>query len=179
MDENGKFNFLLVCYHLLNNILAYTSCLWFIFTLVQFTAPDQTCDAMLQLFSACPNYGITIAVIYLLNNSIQYYICYKYAVTNERIKVATGKMITDSSAKADTEMSFYQSNLDYEELLQNADVRDHLRKGLSEQDPMAQIVMCMFTSNLKISGYSVEQEPLTLTSSSDNSATLQQSNYLS
>ena len=88
---------------------------------------------------------ITSEVFSFADQCLTYFICYEYAVINGRIKVATGNLITDTIA--DTKESFYQSLIDSDELLKDENVRDYLRKGLSEQNPMAQIMMRVFISN--------------------------------
>ena len=59
--------------------------------------------------------------------------------------MTTGKLILES-VTSDSDLSFDQSIISFDDMLANANVREYLLKGLSEQDPMAQIMMCMFTS---------------------------------
>ena len=66
-----------------------------------------------------------------------YFMCYKYAATNKRIKVLTGRMLTAYSNNDALANSQYESKVCYDELMKDIHVRDYLRKDLSEQDPMA------------------------------------------
>ena len=85
----------MICCHLLMNTLQYFNILELIFDIIKITAPNLTCDDMLAVYFIMPYHFIGVSVLALVDQSLTYYICYKYGVINERIQVTTGRMIEE------------------------------------------------------------------------------------
>ena len=65
------------------------------YDIIKLTAPNLTCDDMLAVVFIMPYHFIGVSVLALIDQSLTYFICYKYGVINERIQVTTGRIIED------------------------------------------------------------------------------------
>lgn len=116
IHNNGSINVWMICCHLFINGLQYFNQLSVFYVYIAYTAPNLTCNKFLYIFANLPRFFIATFVFALVDQCMTYFVCYKYAVVNKSIKVATGKMIADKIAD-DTDDSLDQSQIGSNELL--------------------------------------------------------------
>jgi hypothetical protein len=92
VDKDGKFNYLMLAYHLCMNVLQFSNLILFCNFLVALTKPNQSCFSVLNLYLTAPYHYMSIFILAMIDQCMSYFMCYKYAVANSKIfQVTTGR----------------------------------------------------------------------------------------
>ena len=89
---------------------------------------------------------------------MNYYICHKYYITNRMLQPSN---MPEPEIILTTTSCDCESMIDFDGLMRDENVKEYLRRGLAATDPMAQVMMCIFSDDLQTDLRSILEESKT------------------